>query len=612
MHAYRRFLLLPILLVVALGLSAFVRLGKNNINMPYVQSGLSKTEAAAHLLSRFTFGAKPGDIQKVVNQGLESWFSEQLVGNLPDGQLDIMLEKYDAIKLNNTQIENQFPRNAYVVRQAIKEGYINKDAVGGSDRKKYKDSILAYMRTKNYRPVQELFKQLISQKILRAAYTQNQLREVMTDFWFNHFNVAINKPQCAAFIPAYERDVIRPNVFGRFDRLLIATAKSPAMLLYLDNATSAGVNDPENSIQFNPMPKHRKVVLQKDKSKKNGLNENYAREVMELHTMGVDGGYTQNDVTQAARVLTGWTIAPMGNGGYAARTRKLINNIGWASLQKRGFVLDGDFLFDMSRHDNGEKKVLGKTFVAGRGYHEGIDLLEMLALHHSTAHFIAKKIATRFVSDNPPKSLVDKMAKVFLDKKGDIKSVLIALVNAPEFWSEAARHQKTKTPFELAISAVRAINADINTPLQLSAWITRMGQRLYYYQAPTGFPDDGQYWINTGALLNRMNFGLALASKKIPGIQYSLLAITQSHKPKSSVAALKQYATVLMPARDLAKSYERLKPLINMQALGHDTTHTVRQYEMVSPNKTNSVAKENEVLQQVLGVIIGSPAYQHR
>ncbi len=434
--------------------------------------------------------------------GLEKWFAQQLEGNLPDDSLGQVLDRYDALKLTNEEVVNTYPRAGQVVRMAIKDGVINKDSVK-IDRKEYRETLQAYMQEKGYKREQDLFRQFINQKVLRAAYSQNQLREVLTDFWFNHFNVSITKNDCAEFIPAYERDVIRPSALGSFGELLLKTAKSPAMSYYLDNFSSS-VALPEGQMQ--------------EQARKNrGLNENYAREVMELHTLGVDGGYTQQDVTQAARVLTGWGVYPMNENG-----KGIVERFSEDQLARRGFVHEGDFFFNANRHDKGEKKVLGRTFAAGGGYEEGVQLLEMLAFRPSTAAFITRKIAVRFVSDNPPQSLLDKMAKTFREKKGDIKQVLITMVTAPEFWSADVVREKTKSPFELAIGAVRSLHGTIEQPYQLYTWVTRMGEKKYYYQAPTGFPDKGTYWINTGSLLNRMNFGLALASGRIPGIRIDL------------------------------------------------------------------------------------------
>ena len=587
-------------------LSSFVN--HSNLSLPYKKAGLTEQQAAAHLLSRFTYGAKAGDVDRVVKMGLEKWLEQQLNGDLEDHELNQALDQYEDLKLTNTEVENIYPRNAQLLRFAVKDGIINKDSINKANGKEYRATLLAYMKDKGYKPQKELYRQFINQKITRAIYTNNQLRELMTDFWFNHFNVSLSKNQCAAYIPAYERDVIRPNVFGKFENLVLATAKSPAMLMYLDNFSSAG----NNLAVENKIPQANK--------KKPGLNENYAREVMELHTLGVDGGYTQSDVTQAARVLTGWTIAPMSDNGYGSGMKKILERIGDENLSKRGFVHEGDFLFAMNRHDNGEKTILGKKFPAGGGYEEGVTLLKMLAHHPSAAQFISKKLAVRFVSDNPPQSLIDKMAKSFLSSNGDIKAVLITMVNAPEFWSADALREKTKSPFELAISAVRSLDATVKQPYQLYTWINKMGQQMYYYQAPTGFPDRGQYWINTGSLLNRMNFGLALASQRIPGITFNLNALNNNHEPESAEAALLTYSKLLMPERKLDATIARLKPMVtnpnlesNLAAAAEKNTASKEMNTMVNEDANLMDRRpNNSMLAQVVGVIIGSPEFQRK
>lgn len=606
---------------------------RNVFSLPYKKAGLTEQQAAAHLLSRFTYGAKPGDVDRVVKMGLENWLQQQFDGNLNDEDLNQALRKFDAINLTNTEVENIFPRNAQVLRFAIKDGHVHKDSVNAVNTAAYRATLAGYMKDKGYKPQQELYRQLISQKITRAIYTNNQFRELMTDFWFNHFNVSLSKNQCAAYVPAYERDVIRPNVFGQFENLLLSTAKSPAMLMYLDNFSSAGNNiannNPSGNTPMRPMQKSQQQNAQmhlqqlkpqnQQNNKKPGLNENYAREVMELHTMGVDGGYTQSDVTQAARILTGWTIAPMSDNGYGAGMKKVLERIGDDNLSKRGFVHEGDFLFAMNRHDNGEKIVLGKKFAAGGGYEEGVALLKMLANHHSTAKFIAKKLATRFVNDNPPQSLIDKMAKTFLASNGDIKSVLITMVNAPEFWSADALREKTKSPFELVVSAVRSLDATVKQPYQLFNWINKMGQQMYSYQAPTGFPDQGQYWISSSSLLNRMNFGLALAAQRIPGVTFNLIALNDNHEPESAEAALTIYTKLMMPERRLEATIARLKPMVkdpnletNVAAAAEKNTVSKQRDSMVADPIALQKRESNSMLAQVVGVIIGSPEFQRK
>lgn len=623
---------------------------------PYRQAGLTERQAAAHLLSRFTYGAKDGEVDAVMKMGLERWFQQQLDGNLPDDSLNLLLSKYDDIRLSNTEVENKYPRANRVLRLAIQDGFINKDSVNKADKPEYRAQIRAYMEQKGFKPEQELLRQFINQKVLRAAYTNNQLRELLTDFWFNHFNVSLTKNQCAAFVPAYERDIIRPNVTGKFEDLLLATAKSPAMLIYLDNFSSTGTpvkddqdqgmsnnqdrqfrnnnnrnNNRDNSNRNISNVNNKKLVPVKRKS--GGLNENYAREVMELHTLGVDGGYTQSDVTQAARVLTGWTIAPMGEEGYGAAMKKLIEQVGEEHLKKRGFVKDGDFLFVPNRHDNEEKTVLGHHFAAGGGYEEGIELFDVLANHPATAKFISTKLATRFVNDSPPQSLIDKMAKTFSKSKGDIRQVMMTMVSAPEFWSSAAIREKTKSPFELTISAVRALDANITQPYQLFNWVNRMGQKMYYYQAPTGFPDKGQYWINTGSLLNRMNFGLAIAAQRIPGVSINLARLNDFHEPESAQAALLTYGKIMMPERDLTTTFKRLQPMLNDPALtmkvanaadkaaasgdktmndGDKTSNIEDKIASTADKRKEDKKYNNAMLAQVVGVIIGSPEFQRK
>jgi uncharacterized protein (DUF1800 family) len=466
-----------------------------------------------------------------------------------------------------------------------------------TDRVAYRAVLENYMQQKGLKREQELFRQFFCQKILRAAYSQNQLQEVMTDFWFNHFNVSITKNDCAEFVPAYERDVIRPNALGRFNELLLKTAKSPAMLLYLDNFISSVSADSMS------MPVQRA----------RGLNENYAREVMELHTLGVDGGYTQQDVTQAARVLTGWGIYPIGEyakGGGMAMLKKFSDQ----QIASRGFVHEGDFFFNANRHDKGEKTVLGHVFPAGGGYQEGVELLGMLAQHPSTARFISRKLAVRFVSDEPPASLIDKMAKTFLDKNGDIRQVLLTMVEAPEFWSAQALREKTKSPFELGIGSVRSLHATILQPMQLYNWVTRMGEKKYYYQAPTGYPDKGAYWINTGSLLNRMNFGLALASGRIPGVNVDLLALNGGHEPESAQAALLIYGKLILPERDLDATVKRLTPMLSDPGFAQKVSEASAKVSQPEDGvaMAGDVAGADPMLAQVVGIIIGSPEYQRR
>ncbi|HMO61022.1 MAG TPA: DUF1800 domain-containing protein [Ferruginibacter sp.] len=639
-------------------LTAFIRPAYSptpSFTMPWKKAGLTKQQAAAHLLDRFAFGATAGEIETVVQTGLEQWFEKQLEGKAEDNRLDTLLQPYDAINLSNEDVLKKFPRPAKVLKEAIDEGIINKDEIDKDNKKSYQGRLLVFMQQKGYRPQKELMQQFAAQKIIRAAYSHNQLQQVLTEFWFNHFNVSATKNDCAAYIPAYERESIRPNVSGKFYDLLLATAQSPAMLLYLDNFNSnvsnADQNNKQQQIQqridaaitetVNRDTANTKMLQTLQQNKKfRGLNENYAREIMELHTLGVDGGYTQKDVTEAARILTGWTVYPMTSYAKSSVGTKLLDKMGPEKFEKQGFVHRGDFLFAANRHDTKEKTVLGKTFPAGGGYQEGVQLLQMLAEHPSTAKFISKKLAVRFVSDNPPQSLIDKMAATYSKTGGNIKAVLLSMVSAPEFWSKTALREKTKSPFELAISAVRAVQADITNPAGLHKWIVKMGQDMYRYQAPTGFPDKGQYWINTGSLLNRMKFGLAFATQKIPGISFNLAALNQHREPESAEAALKTYCNLLLPQRNTASTIQRLTPLVNDPTINQkietasakkntNTNDVMNSEETMSmpafTGKEKKIKKENNdtvmtqtvppdysMLAQVVGIIIGSPEFQRR
>lgn len=550
--------------------------------IPYKKYGYTPAQAAARLLDRFSFGAKPGQVDAVVAMGIDKWFEQQLEANEPNVSLDKRLANFKSLQLNNDSIVNRYLNAGQVIRLATRNGLLNRDSIQ-ADQAAYRAQVRQLMEQQGYLPIQELHRELVVQKILRAAYSNNQLQEVLTDFWFNHFNVSATKNQCQQFIYTYERDAIRPNVLGNFKDLLLATAKHPAMLEYLDNASSVSVR---NAPRLNAnAPRNAR-----------GLNENYAREVMELHTLGVDGGYTQADVTAVARALTGWS------------------------------VMQGNFLFRPRLHDNEPKTILNKNFPANGGYQEGVDVLTMLAEHPSAAQFICTKLAIRFVSDTPSVSLIKNMVKTFQSTGGNIKAVLRTMVHDPAFWKKSAPHEKVKSPFELVISAVRATNAQIIQPFQLFNWCTKMGQRFYYYQAPTGFPDRASYWINTGSLLNRMNFGLAFAAQKIPGVRMDLAALNNYHEPESAIDALTVYSNLLLPQRDHTANIKRLIPLVNDEAVeekinkaaGAEVSANKQGETMADLSNTNPAEKislekgSKTLLSQVVGIIIGSPEFQRK
>ena len=362
-------------------------------------------------------------------------------------------------------------------------------------------------------PQRLVIDELAAQRLTRDIYSSAQLQEVMTDFWLNHFNVYLRKnEETPYYLVSYERDVIRPRALGKFEDLLEATAHSPAMLLYLDNSNSMGPDSPaaeRDKIRNARNPDAKKKVPE-------GLNENYARELMELHTLGVNGGYTQADVTQVARILTGWTVDRPARGG--------------------------DFKFDENRHEPGTKKVLGKK-IKDHGEQEGRELLHMLALRPATAKFISRKLAIRFVGDDPPQTLVDRMAKSYLSSNGDTFAVLNTLFHSPEFWAADSYRAKVKTPLEFVVSAARASNATTDNMQPLVNALREMGMPLYGAIPPTGYNWRASTWVGTGALVNRMNFALKLAANKLPGIAVTWseqAAISSTSTPESEEQRLER------------------------------------------------------------------------
>jgi uncharacterized protein (DUF1800 family) len=619
----RNIFLLSIFLSLAFAVDPFS--SEQRLQMPYRKEGLSEREAAEHLLGRLSFGGRPGEIEKLLAIGLNKWVLQQLEQSVPDTELEKKLSGYDALALDNETIVNTYLNAGQVLRMMQKNGTLSRDSMAKLEKADYRKDVLKLMQEKGLKLPQELNRQLVAQKLIRAVYSENQLQELMTDFWFNHFNVSITKGQSQPYVLTYERDAIRPHALGKFESLLKATAQHPAMLYYLDNASSGSDNNDMNQ-------RIKKMVPANSKLKKPaGLNENYAREVMELHTLGVDGGYVQADVTEVARALTGWTVRPMMKDGYGERLAKMQRS----RLGRNLATTDGDFLFLAVRHDQQEKTVLGKKYPANGGLNEGLEVLHQLATHPSTAKFICKKIATRFVCDTPSAALVSTMSDVFTKTGGDIKQTMIAMLNSREFWKKEVLRSKIKSPFELVVSAVRATNADLRNPNQLYDWCSRMGQKLYSYAAPTGFPDKASFWVNTGSLLNRMNFGLAIAAQRIPGVGMNLLALNNNHEPESVDDALQTYSAILLPGRNQKENIGRLTSLVRDEALqtrldkalaSTQSTSTIqedttREADMMGEEVAPRMGKGKETKMQtgvsgqvahVVGIIIGSPEFQRK
>jgi uncharacterized protein (DUF1800 family) len=567
-------------------------------------SRLSEEQRAAHVLNRLAFGARPGDVERVRRLGVDNYIEQQLnPSKLDDSTLEARLERLPTLGMSNSELLAKYPQPGRLLRRLQREGQLppelaalvrqrqqgqqglgqeKQDAAASADAEKtvaeamrpeapragddearnadpqkraYRRAVAEYMRANGLEPPQRLVAELNASRILRAVYSERQLQEVMVGFWTNHFNVYAQKGADRWFLTSYDRDVIRPNALGNFRDLLEATAKSPAMLFYLDNFQSATPNaqldrrqmrrqsgdsdgagamlrgglfgarrmrDPEararrraevmreqqQQSQSQQGQAAQQQPARQPKRMRRGINENYARELMELHTLGVDGGYTQKDVQEVARAFTGWTIfQPRGGGLY-----------GDDGADGRA----GTFVFNPRMHDSGEKVVLGQKISAGGGMEDGEKVLDILVSNPSTAKFIATKLCRFFVSDEPSPALVARVADAFHKSNGDIKTTLRAILYSPEFNSPEARRAKIKTPFELAASAIRALGAETDARPALAQWIAKMGEPLYGYQAPTGYPEAADYWVNTGALLERLNFSLALVSNRIPGTRVDL------------------------------------------------------------------------------------------
>jgi uncharacterized protein (DUF1800 family) len=457
-----------------------------------------------------------------------------------------------------------------------------------------------------FNPQSVIVNELQEAKILRAAYSERQLDEVMTDFWFNHFNVFLNKGEDRYLVTSYERDVIRPHALGKFKDLLAATAKSPAMLFYLDNWLSIGPDSDQArgvprrqpglrtrrvrgpfgpEIVYLPPRAPRRPPNPKAKKNNSGLNENYGRELMELHTLGVNGGYTQRDVTEVAKVFTGWTIKQPREGGT--------------------------FFFDERRHEPGTKYVLGHK-IKENGEKEGMQVLAILAHHPSTARFISTKLAQRFVSDDPPTSLVNRMAETFLKRDGDIREVLRTMFHSPEFWSDQSYRAKVKTPLEFVASAIRATGADVENPMPLVQALNRMGMPLYQMQPPTGYSTKADAWVNSAALLNRMNFALQLATGRLAGAKFDPQQLVQGPEPP-------------VDAQGMLGRLERSLLAGDISVQTHETI--LKQLDSATPEaaaqaKTDADAKASAALFNdpkrgpnvavLTALILGSPEFQRR
>ena len=519
--------------------------------------GLSEDQRILHVLNRLGFGARPGDVERVKAMGLDNYINQQLSPDkISDSVAENKLAELTTLNMTTAELYGKFPQPGQLLRQLqargmlpenlaearenrvkgganaanAKQGEMPKDdSMSGPemntpknnqtqppanplDNEKYREVIQKYYRDNGLEQPRRIIAELQASRILRAVYSERQLQEVMVDFWTNHFNVFANKGADRWLLTSYDRDTIRPNAMAKFSQLLEATAKSPAMLFYLDNFQSVSPDADAG----------RRGILRPQQQQRRGINENYARELMELHTLGVDGGYTQKDVQEVARCFTGWTIFQPRGGAAAVsmvlpRDRERNARLGDAMRRTAG-----TFFFNPRAHDDGEKMVLGHKIPAGGGMKDGLMVLDILAHHPSTAKFIATKLVRHFVSDNPPPALVERVAATFQKSDGDIRETLKTIFFSKEFNSPEAYRAKIKRPFELVVSAIRTLGADTNGGPGTHQWIERMGEPLYGFQTPNGYSDAAESWVNTGGLLERMNFGLALASNRVQGTRVNL------------------------------------------------------------------------------------------
>ncbi len=533
---------------------------------------LSSDQRILHVLNRLGFGARPGDVEKVRSMGLEKYIQMQLnPSSISDDAAELRLRDLEVYKLSTPEIFAKYPNPGALLRSIEgnnKKGRNTDPAKEPTtdDKKERQAKLRELYREYDLKPATQILAQVNANRVLRAAYSERQLQEVMVDFWQNHFNVYAGKGAVRWYIPSYERDVLRKNALGNFKDLLIGTAQHPAMLFFLDNFQSVAENNGTNdsnrrqsrmqqallsgnlSLQMRERMKRNqgltdaeldqrieRLKANADKTKtrqKRGINENYARELMELHTLGVDGGYTQQDIIEVAKAFTGWTIADSrGYRNIAGNMIKGTEDKKLDRLRKRAGVPDdiesGEFYFNEKIHDESVKTILGQKVHEG-GIKDGLKVIDMLVKSPATAKFIARKLAIKFVNDNPSQALVDRVAASFSRSSGDIKATLSTLFGDPEFYAPENYRAKIKTPFELAVSSIRAISADTNAGPAMTAMLNKLGEVPYGYQAPTGYPDTADDWVNTGALLERLNYSVALASNQIPGTRVDLKRFSAS------------------------------------------------------------------------------------
>jgi uncharacterized protein (DUF1800 family) len=576
-----------------------------------------------HVLNRITFGPRPGDVEKVQKMGLRHYIEQQLhPETIDDSAVEQEVAQFEILQMNQQQLLQLFTDDAKkVLKKAEKNALAQNAANQAAGNATPAQGPVDLQGQVQPPPVQTMtmaekialaskfrsvtaIGQLEQAKLVRAVDSQRQLQEVLVDFWNNHFNVDVKKRMCGVLKVSDDRDVIRPHIWGRFRDLLEADAKSPAMLMYLDNASSTVAHT------VTPMEQQRaeQMATQMTQNglgavappiptvgeKRGGLNENYGRELMELHTLGVDAGYTQQDVTEVARCFTGWSVNR----------------------------LTGEFEFHPHQHDNGAKVVLGHNIPPGGGIQDGETVLDILASSPACAHFISREMCQRFVADDPSPALVNRIATVFTESGGDLRAVTEAILSSPEFLSPSDYGNKIKSPLEFTVSAVRATGSTI-TALQpppfdklestmeggavlgrggaadrmakrprqpLSYHILELGEPLFACTPPTGYKEVSTTWVSPGALIERLNFALALTEQKLSDVQFNpatILGTTDLDKPE---VVLDQCIAVLLN-NNISDSTRKVLTETALPASGESQT--------VNPSK-------------LIALIIGSPEFQRK
>jgi uncharacterized protein (DUF1800 family) len=577
-----------------------------------------------HLLQRSTFGVRPEDVDQVLKLGRDKWLDQQLhPERLSDAVVANRLKALPLLAVDMTDQITSYQRAQAERRQAQRTDMAN---MSQADRQAAMDSMRRaeqrnltpeQRRERQMQSPQYLMGQLVAAKLTRSVYTERQLEEMMTDFWYNHFNVFFGKGIDRFMVSDYEEKAIRTHVFGKFRDMLGATAKHPAMLFYLDNASSVVPDSMNENAQRQRMnlerframtPRQQEEILrrrgvtraqmeellqrQNAPNRTRGLNENYARELMELHTLGVEGGYTQKDVIEVARAFTGWTFQRPGT-----------RNASGAD--------DVEFVFRPMVHDRGEKVVLGNKLAAGRGIEDGEQVLDLLATHPKTARFLATKLVERFVTDEPPADFVNEIAAVFQKTGGDLREVTRALFSSPRFFDAKVQRAKVKTPFELVASALRVTRADVGVSRATVMTLRSLGHLPYNEPAPTGFPAASEDWINSGAMVNRMNFGLSLAANRLDGIKVE--------KREDDVPAL---LARLLPGVNTSKlqttiTNELAKPATELPELTtQEQRMEMRGGQQRPRQNARNAAPVGAVIRdrsaRALGLALGSPDFQRK